>query len=247
MEVASVLVGVVAACGGASTNGSAVKTATVLRSPSASAAPSLPASLTPLGPDAACLVGRPASVVTVHNLPVALLGHGRRAVVFADQSDQNFCPWLPLAERFVESGYRVALFDYFDGANEDVDTVFAYVRTHGSPDVAFVGASEGAKGVLVAAASGAHRPRAVVSLSPEEALLGHDVAASIPGIRSPLLLVTASDDPLGSTAATAGFAKLSRAHPTRRIVIPGTEHGTDLLVHPSLVSTILAFVGTYAD
>ena len=43
---------------------------------------------------------------------MAVLGTGPDTVVLSNESDENLCSWLPLADHLTAAGYRVALWDY---------------------------------------------------------------------------------------------------------------------------------------
>jgi hypothetical protein len=45
-------------------------------------------------------------------VPAAIVGRGPVGVVFANQSGNNVCPWLPYARELARQDMRALLFDY---------------------------------------------------------------------------------------------------------------------------------------
>ena len=86
-------------------------------------------------------------------------------MVLPHESDESLCSWLPLARQLTALGYRVVVWDY--GGNEPpggtarTGPVGAQAR---GGTLALMGASEGAKTSLVAAALLGHAVNGVVSL-----------------------------------------------------------------------------------
>lgn len=159
-----------------------------------------------------------------------LLGHGTTGVLLSNESDKGLCSWLPLVRSLVAAGKRVLVHDW-QTQFPALETVAA-ARTLGrSADrVILVGASEGAKASLIAAA--AVSPAGVVSLSAERFLGSTDVKRVVPRLSTPVLFVMAKDD----SEAKYDTPELFRAtpRPSRRLVVlGGAAHGVDLLVGPT--------------
>jgi pimeloyl-ACP methyl ester carboxylesterase len=180
-------------------------------------------------------------------LTLATVGSGPRVVVLSNESDENLCSWLPLSARLVASGYRVVLWDY--GGNLPANELVGLVkRLHsaGTARVVLMGASEGAKASLVAGARIRPQVRGVVSLSAESVLQPATmVVNSVRRLHSPLLLVTANQDPYGSAEAAREFLAAAPSPAKRLVTVPGAEHGTALLAGASAARTlpaILAFL-----
>lgn len=198
-----------------------------------------------------CLRGTTARFATLPRslpLPLAVLGHSSKAVVFSNQSDEFACSWLPFARKLVKRGYEVLLYDVRSSFVGDLDAVAAYAQAHGAKSVTFVGASQGAKTALVAAGTKKNRPEAlhgVVALSPEARLAGTDVAPYVRKVRVPTLLVTAKHDPYGSAWATKEFMKVA-PKTARRMVVPGDQHGTALLTRKGVRAAVMAFLDAHA-
>jgi len=153
-----------------------------------------------------CLAGTGATPLTIAGTPAltaAALGSGSRAVVFVNESDQDLCSWLAYAKTL--TGYRVVLYDYAGTPQGDAARVGGYLRAHGVTAVGFVGASQGAKAAIMAAA--ASHPQAVVSLSAEAALQGTPIAPYAARLTAPALFVTATGDEYGAATSTPGFEK----------------------------------------
>lgn len=195
-----------------------------------------------------CLAGssvRGITVAATPPLPVALLGTSSRTIVLSDESDEDACSWLPLARTLTAAGYQVALYDYTGDPRDDVVAVVRYLRAHGAHSVALVGASEGAKTSIVAAAGLHPTPDAVVSLSAESTLQGAPVAPYAARLGCPTLFVTAAEDPYGSTAATRQYFTSNPAIGKRLVVVPGQAHGTVLLADAAVHAAVRSFLAAH--
>lgn len=204
---------------------------------SGAAAPTAPA------PDCALPAGVVRPSVRVMTLPVfvGVLGGpvaGRPAVVLSNQSDADLCSYLPFARRLTAAGYTVALFNYAGPPVDDIVAVAGWLRAHGASRVAVAGASEGAKATVIAAATMDPAPEAVVSVSAEATLQGAAVAPSASQLTSPTLWITAKDDPYGSFDATAEFHRVDPGPVNDLLVVPGIQHGEELLPGPAGVRVL---------
>lgn len=196
-------------------------------------------SSTPAGPSPATLAGgcgipgrdRPRPLVGYAAAPPALLlGSGTRGVVLSNQSNYEMCRWFPFARTLADRGYLVLLYNYPSGdAVADVRAAAATIRSAGARQVVLVGASKGAKASLLAAAALSPPVQGVVSLSAEESLQGRDVVAATAGLRVPLLVVTATNDPYGSNLVAPRLIAAAKSLDKRLIAVPGGDHGEDLL------------------
>jgi pimeloyl-ACP methyl ester carboxylesterase len=107
-----------------------------------------------------------------------------------------------------------------------------------------MGASEGAKASLVAAAGMQPPVVGVVSLSAEAYLKGGiDVASYIAKIPCSLLLLTSTDDKYGSAPAAHSFLAAARTGQARLVTLPGAAHGTALLQPPTATDAQAAVDG----
>jgi dienelactone hydrolase len=163
----------------------------------------------------------------------ALVGRGRTGVVLANQSDRDLCSWIPLTRVLVHADFQVLLFDY-SGADPQTDVAAAArkLRQSGARSVALIGASKGARAVLVAASLSASRVSAVVSLSAEST--GRTgpprITPFVRRLHVPVLFLAARHDPW--TADGVDTHELyEAAHGTQRqlVELPGAAHGVDLL------------------
>lgn len=217
---------------------------------SAARAPASPAASPSPGLDG-CLPAARSRVVTVPGpdgpLSTGIAGAGHKTVILSNESDENLCSWLPFSRRLTALGYRVLLWDY--GGSEPAAELLALTRwahRSGAARIVLMGASEGAKASLVAAARLGHEVRGVVSLSAETVLLpAIEVARSVARLRCPLLLVTSAADPYGSAQAAPQFLAVAPSRDKRLVKVPGADHGTALLSGPAaatVLPAVLAFL-----
>jgi pimeloyl-ACP methyl ester carboxylesterase len=218
-------------------------------STSPSSAPSAPSTHAagPLAPWP-CLANIRAATAAVPGTPdltLALIGTGPRVVILSNQSDEDLCSWLPLAQRLVGRGLKVALYDYVTSPRADLGRAIAYLRSHGATAVSLVGASQGAKTSIIEGATVAPPVQAVVSLSAEDVLQGVAVAPYAAQLRVPTLFLTAAQDAYGSTSATTDYYRAAPAPTKRLVVVTGTAHGTALLKSASVTAAVLDFVDAH--
>jgi hypothetical protein len=93
-----------------------------------------------------CLANAHATAAAVPGTPaltLALIGTRTRVVILSNQSDEDLCSWLPLAQRLVSRGLKVALYDYVSSPRADLGRAITYLRRHGATAVSLVGASQG--------------------------------------------------------------------------------------------------------
>ncbi len=162
------------------------------------------------------------------HLPAALLGSGETGIVLANESDLDLCGWLPFARK-LSTRFRVLLFDYGSLAPEDeVAAAARELERDGANRVLLVGASEGAKASILAAAAEPGLARALVALSPEATLRGEDVAPAARKLSLPALFVVSRGDPY-SAVDTPALERVAGSSRKRLQVVPGSDHGVYLL------------------
>jgi pimeloyl-ACP methyl ester carboxylesterase len=179
----------------------------------------------------------------------AVLGTGATGVVLANESGNIACGWMPLATELAKSS-RVVVFDYFD-KNKAATEVLAEaraLRSAGAKRVAIVGASIGGRAVVQAAARGHGTVDAAVSLSAERTVgTLPELLPDARQVRVPSLYVSSRDD--GFTNFGRDTRQLYRATPAKTdklLIVPGGDHGTDLLPSAQLRHAIDAFVHAHA-
>jgi pimeloyl-ACP methyl ester carboxylesterase len=126
------------------------------------------------------------------------------------------------------------------GAYKDTVAVAAKLRSLGAKQVALVGASEGAKSSIAAAAKA--RAAGVVSLSAELDLDGYgNLLPAARELKAPVLYVYARQDSLAEVN-TPLLYKATRERDKQLVALPGSEHGTALLAHPGVRNQIVRFL-----
>lgn len=218
-------------CGGGASTSSTTDTAPQ-NPPQAAAAPRAPDVIN------ACAGASPRwRTLRVGSLHAAALGDGRNGVVFLNESGNDACPWLRLAQRLVARGFRAALFDYrsIAAARErravrDTQAIAAALAQDGGR-VALVGASLGGRIVFEAAAQHDVRIAAIVSLSGERTVQDYaDILPAARRVRTPLLYVGSQQDALTDGARQPRqLRRAVRSKVTQLVLVPGSQHGTDLL------------------
>src|SRR5215218_5039631 len=151
----------------------------------------------------------------------AVLGTGPVGVVLSNQSDQNFCGWLPFAKTLASRGFRVLVYDYGTAADPagDIVNAAAKLRELGVRTVLLAGASRGANASLIAAPGITPPVARVVSLSAERAMLGQDVLPFVAKLKAPVLFITARGDRYGAADATPQHFKAATKSSSRRLEV----------------------------
>lgn len=158
-----------------------------------------------------------------------MLGQGSAGVVLANESDLNLCAWLPFARALSRSGRQVLLFDYAGATPaSEVAAAADELRALGATSLALVGASEGAKAAIMAAATRPGLADSLVALSPERYLQAKDVTPYARRLRLPVLFAVSRHDPF-SASDTPRLERLAGSARKRLVVVPGSAHGVALL------------------
>jgi pimeloyl-ACP methyl ester carboxylesterase len=203
--------------------------------------------------DGTLLAGGPVAVVLVH------MGN----------SNDSQADWFGLAKRLNDAGYTVLAYnrrgvclggaagcsgrpdDYVTSWN-DVVGAARLLERRGARGVVIVGASIGAMSSLYAVASGKVKPIGLVEIAGVNNASGYSfVRADFARVRCPTLFVSAENDPYGGAEAAQQWFRWANA-PKRIELLPGREHGTDMLLpeQPTarrLTRTIVDFVDDAAD
>jgi dienelactone hydrolase len=187
-------------------------------------------------------------------IAAATLGSGRVGVVFANESGNNPCDWLPFAREVARDGRRVAVFTYADASAADAEllAVARALRGSGTPTVAIVGASLGGRAVIQAAAHGRGTVAAAVSLSAERAVAAlPDILPDARRVHVPLLYIGSREDGFTTFGReTRQFHHVTPARVNRMLLVPGGDHGVDLLTDrngPRVRAAIVGFLDATTD
>lgn len=174
-----------------------------------------------------------------------LFGTGTAGIILAHMYPADQTSWYPAAERLAREGYKVLTFDFRgygqsegekDIASLDKDMLAAItmLAQSGAGDMVLIGASMGGTASLVAAERtqilSSLRVLGVVTLSAPVEFRGLSAADAVPRLIMPLLFITAEHDAGAAGAAT--LQELAGDTGEGRI-LPGGEHGTQLLGGPA--------------
>ena len=170
-----------------------------------------------------------------------VFGSGHEGVVLAHMYPADQSSWYPTAERLAQEGYLVLTFDFrgygesggekqIELIDRDVSAAVNQIRQEGAAEVVLAGASMGGTASLIAGdraqALSSIRLAGIATLSAPVEFRGLSAADAVPRIVVPLLFIAAQND-AGATGAreleqlSAGKGELE--------IVPGSDHGTDLL------------------
>jgi pimeloyl-ACP methyl ester carboxylesterase len=199
-------------------------------------------------PTSASAAGLPAAARAVSFTTedgVTLSGHvfgsGHQGVVLAHMYPADQTSWYPTAERLAQQGYLVLTFDFrgygesggqkqIDVIDRDVRAAINEIRQQGATEAVLAGASMGGTASLIAGdgaqALSSIRLAGIATLSAPVEFRGLSAAAAVPRIVVPLLFIAAEKD-----AGAAGARQLEQLSSGRGDleIVPGSDHGTDLL------------------
>lgn len=174
-----------------------------------------------------------------------LFGEGEQGIVLAHMYPADQTSWFDAATRLAGEGYLVLTFDFrgygeSDGSkdieylNKDVMGAIQALQSAGCTDLMLVGASMGGTACLVAAEASqvfsSFRVAGVITLSAPVEFRGLSAEEAVPHLYMPLLLIAAEDD---SGADGARRLHELATGSTDLELVPGDEHGTELLEGPS--------------
>jgi pimeloyl-ACP methyl ester carboxylesterase len=171
-----------------------------------------------------------------------LFGKGTSGVILTHMYPADQTSWYPTAERLAEEGYLVLTFDFrgygeseggkqIELIDKDVSAGIREIADAGATEVTLIGASMGGTASLLAASqTPASIPLAgVATLSAPVKFKGLSAAEAVPKLTVPLLFIAAEDD-VGADGARE-LQELSSNKEDLEL-LPGDEHGTDLLDGP---------------
>jgi pimeloyl-ACP methyl ester carboxylesterase len=170
------------------------------------------------------------------------MGDGSTGVVLAHQLHSNLCSWVPFAKRLAAAGVRVLAFDFLSTSDLDrqVLAAVAELRRQGAHTIALARASMGGTAVLVAASRDPTIVR-VASPSGPSSFDGLAARRAVRQVRAPTLFLAGKEDsPYVDDAQT--MYRAAAAANKRVIVVPGFDHGTDLLDDGKVRDQLLAFL-----
>jgi dienelactone hydrolase len=184
-----------------------------------------------------CDAGPGWHALQVHGaLQAAVLGGERTAVVLANDSGNQVCDWMSFARELEGKGIAVAVFSYsIVGNPRDIATVANALRRQGAERVAAIGASVGGRAVVELAARDDPSVDAVVSLSGEREIGTQypDILPQAKRVQLPILYAGSQKD--GYTSFGKETVQLHEATPAKineMLLVPGSDHGVDLLSGP---------------
>lgn len=168
-----------------------------------------------------------------------LRGTGDVGVVLAHMFPADRSSWEEFSAILAQQGYRTLAFDFrgygHSGGEKDIPEIWrdvlaaaAVLRQKGAKKIVVIGASMGGTAALVAAAQEPGAVDGVVTLSAPSTFMGLSAPPeTLAGVTVPKLFVAADGD--GTAAQTAQAFYVQSSPPKRVEIVPGTEHGTDLL------------------
>jgi dienelactone hydrolase len=175
-----------------------------------------------------------------------VLGRGSRGVVISQGLGEDICSWLGYARRLAATGRRVLAYQARSGPRIDLDVAAAVeaLRRTGSEHVELIGSSRGATAALIAAASLSEAPAAVVSLSGPEAFGPLHALPAVRRLHAAVFFAAAHDDEPFATDAPVMYAA-SPSTDRRLEILPGLDHGLQLLEDRSFRDRVTAFIAAH--
>jgi pimeloyl-ACP methyl ester carboxylesterase len=175
------------------------------------------------------------------HLDGVVLGDGATGVVLAHQLHSNLCSWLPYGERLAAGGMRVLAFDFPSTSDLDryVLAAVTELRRQGAHTIALAGASMGGTAVLVAGSRDPTIAR-VASLSGPRDFEGLAAGRAVRQLHAPTLFIAAKEDSPYVDDARALYR--AATGDKRLLVVPGFDHGTDLLDDGQIGDQLLGFL-----
>jgi predicted alpha/beta hydrolase len=170
-----------------------------------------------------------------------LYGDGDVAVVLSHmgRTGDTQAEWAGLARTLAARGYLALTYnrrgippskgdDSYSGSWQDVVGADRFVRSRGAGKVIPVGASIGAMSSLYAAAHGAVQPAGLAELAGIEGGAYSYRRRDVHSIGGLKLFVSSRDDIYGGASAARHWYRWASS-PKRLALLPGEQHGTDML------------------
>jgi pimeloyl-ACP methyl ester carboxylesterase len=179
----------------------------------------------------------PRRLVTVPDgakkLPATVVGAGRAAAVTVNGTGGDGCQWAELAATLAREGFRVLMFEEGEGDEPaDARAGARWLRAHGAREIAVLGTSLGGATAIVAATRLKPRFAALLTLSAvadREAPAGDPLAAARRLALPTMHVGTRDDAETYFGEDTRRIARATAASPAEIALVPGDEHGVDIL------------------
>ncbi len=192
---------------------------------------------------AASATGRAVTFTTEDGITLGghVFGSGQNGVILAHMYPADQRSWFQTASRLAGEGFFVLTFDFrgygesggskqIDLIDRDVSAAINEIRQEGAAQVVLIGASMGGTASLVAGdraqALSSIRLAGIATLSAPVEFRGLSAADAVPRIIVPLLFIAAENDT--GAAGARRLEELSSGKGELEI-LPGKDHGTDLL------------------
>lgn len=219
-------------------------TATSLNQPAATLSGTPPAILAPCAPS---LAARAVNFNTTQGVQLngALIGTGETGVVISNQSGNSVCQWTAFIPQLIDAGFEVLVYKYgSQNRVDDAQAAVTFLSEQGLHRIILLGGSQGAELTVITAGKNLPGVAAAVSLSADEYLGGVDAESLAAQVKIPILLITARNDPYGSMDTSTKFYSLAATPQQEKqlVVVPGSDHGYELLSDPSIQLQVLKFM-----
>ena len=189
------------------------------------------------------------------SLSGVLYGQGTRAIILANEGDNDGSRWLAAAQRLAQQGYLVLSFNYRYQGNSLVQlAVHSLTDLHAA--IAFMRARKVSKLVIMGASLGALDTVKVASVEKFDAIVVISAPMGFQEVQLqdselhkmsiPKLFVTSEDNQPFTHDTLHMFD--STPEPKEKLVYPGMMHGINLFDNPSgadLLSSLLQFLQRY--
>ncbi|MBB2922842.1 hypothetical protein [Cellulomonas cellasea] len=159
---------------------------------------------------------------------VVTLGDGANGLVFAPQSGDTFCEWVPTLEAYAAQGYTVASFAWSRDAAASLRSAVDVLLAEDVDAYALVGSSVGGAMSAALADDLDPAPAGVLALSPARVSDAGSAASADSAYTGPLLVIGSAAD-----NATAARAVARADDPSTYLEVPGGAHGLALFATDS--------------